>query len=83
MELNNIVLGLDTHGAQTDEAFSEWKTIPPPSPFRLQKTIEDILDGNWETCDGPIDCQVNYTVKVQKSMKSIARILLLPSVVQS
>ncbi len=34
-------------------------------------------------CDCPIDCQVNYTVEAQKSMKSIVRILHLPSVVQS
>ncbi len=47
----------------------------------LQNTIEDILDENREACDCPIDCQVNYTVMVQKSMKSIATIL--PSVVQS
>ncbi len=31
----------------------------------------------------PYNCQVNYTVKVQESMKSIARVLQLPSVVQS
>ncbi len=41
--------------------------------FRTQ----DILDKNREACDCPIDCQVNYTVKVHKSMKSIARILHL------
>ncbi len=35
-------------------------------------------------CDCPIDCQVNDTnVKAQKSMKSIARIVHLTSVVQS
>ncbi len=49
---------------------------------RLRNTIKDILDENREACDCPIDCQVNYTVKAQKSMKNIARILHLPSVVQ-
>ncbi len=39
--------------------------------------------GNREACDCPIDCQVNNTVEVQKSMKSIARVVHLPSVVQS
>ncbi len=48
----------------------------------LWNTIEDILNENWEACDCPIDCQVNYIVKVQKSMKHIFRILHLPSVVQ-
>ncbi len=50
---------------------------------RLRNTIKDILDENREACDCPIDWQVNYTVKVQKSMKHIARMLHLPSVVQS
>ncbi len=36
-----------------------------------------------KACDCLIDCKVIYTVKVQKNMKSIARILHLPSVVQS
>ncbi len=40
------------------------------------------MDENCEACDCPIDCQVNYTVNVQKNMKSIARIHHLPSVVQ-
>ncbi len=30
---------------------------------------KDILDENWEACGYPIDCQVNATVKAQKSMK--------------
>ncbi len=42
-----------------------------------------MLDENQEACDCPIDCIVNYTVKVQKSMKSIVRIVHLLSVVQS
>ncbi len=50
---------------------------------RLRNTILDILDKNQEACDCPIDCQVNNTVEVQKSMKSIIRIVHLPSVVQS
>ncbi len=50
---------------------------------RLRNTIWDILDENWEACDCPIDCQVITTVESQKSMKSIVRILHLPSVVQS
>ncbi len=41
------------------------------------------MDENREACDCLIDCKVIYTVKVQKNMKSIARILHLPSVVQS
>ncbi len=49
----------------------------------LRNTIYDILDKNREACDCPIDCQVNNTVEVQKSMKSIARVIHLPSVVQS
>ncbi len=36
-----------------------------------------------EACDCPIDCQVNYTVKAQKSIKNILKIVHLPSVVQS
>ncbi len=43
----------------------------------------DILDDNRDACDCPIDCIVNCTVKIQKSMKSIVRIVHLPSVVQS
>ncbi len=31
------------------------------------------MDENQEACDCPIDCQVNYTVKAQKSMKSRGR----------
>ncbi len=49
---------------------------------RLQHTIKDILDKNREACDCPIDCQVSNTVEVQKSMKSIARVVHLPSVAQ-
>ncbi len=36
-----------------------------------------------EASDSPIDCQVNNTVKAQKSMKGIVKIVHLPSVVQS
>ncbi len=50
---------------------------------RLQNTISYILDENREACDCPTDYQVNNTVKVQKSMKNIVRILHLPSRVQS
>ncbi len=39
-----------------------------------------MLDVNQEACDCPIDCQVNYTVKAQKIMESIVRIVNLPSV---
>ncbi len=49
---------------------------------RLRKTIEDILDENWDACDCPIDCQVINTVKAQKTMKDIVKIVHLPSVVQ-
>ncbi len=38
---------------------------------------------NREACDSPFDFQVNSTVEVQKSMKSIAREVHLPAVVQS
>ncbi len=51
--------------------------------IRLRNTNVDILDENRETCDCPIGCQVILTVKAQKSMKSIARMVHLPSVVQS
>ncbi len=47
---------------------------------RLRNKISDILDKNREACDFSFDCQVNNTVEVQKS---IARIVHLPSVVQS
>ncbi len=50
--------------------------------IRILNAIQDILDKNREACDCPIDCQVNTTVEVQKSMKSIARVVHLPSVVQ-
>ncbi len=50
---------------------------------RPRNRIEDILNENQEACDCPIDCIVNCTVKAQKSMKSIVRIVYLPSVVQS
>ncbi len=49
----------------------------------LQNTIKGILDENQEACDCPIDCRVNCTVKVQKSMKDIVRIVHLSSDVQS
>ncbi len=42
-----------------------------------------IYDENREACDCPIDCQVILIVKVQKSMKSIVRVVHLPAVVQS
>ncbi len=48
----------------------------------LQNT-KIFLDENQEACDCPIDCQTINTVKAQKSMKSIVRIVHLPSVVQS
>ncbi len=41
--------------------------------IRLWNTIEDILYETREVCDCPIDCQVNYTVKVQKSMKTSSK----------
>ncbi len=41
-----------------------------------------MLDKNQEACDCPIDCQTICTVKAQKSMKDIVRIVNLPSVVQ-
>ncbi len=34
----------------------------------FRNTIQDILDKNRESCNCPIDCQVNNTVKVQKSI---------------
>ncbi len=49
----------------------------------LRNTIYDILDETRDACDCPIDCQVILTVKVQKSMKSIVRVVHLPSVVES
>ncbi len=49
----------------------------------LRNTIIDILDKTLEACDCPVDCQVSNIVEVQKSMKSIARVVHLPSVVQS
>ncbi len=49
----------------------------------LRNTIQNILDENRESFDCPIDCQVNNTVKAQKSMKDITKIVHLPSVVQS
>ncbi len=50
-----------------------------------RSTIQDILDENQEACDCTIDCHVNNTVKVQKSMKRnfTDGKLHLPSVVQS
>ncbi len=33
---------------------------------------------NREVCDCPIDCQINNTVKAQKSMKDIVKIVHLP-----
>ncbi len=50
---------------------------------RLQNTIKDILEENQEACDCPIDCHLSNTVKAQKSMKDIEKIVHLPSVVQS
>ncbi len=49
----------------------------------LWNTFYNILDENRESCDCPIDYQVTLNVKAQKSMKSIAGIVHLPSVVQS
>ncbi len=51
--------------------------------IRLRNTIKYILDENREVCDCPIDCQENNTVKDQKSMKDILKILHLPSMVQT
>ncbi len=50
---------------------------------RLRNTIKYILDKNRKACDCPIDCRINTTVEVQKRLKSIAREVHLPSVVQS
>ncbi len=52
-------------------------------PFQTRNTIQDILDENQQVCDCPIDCQTINTVKAQKSMKDIVKIVHLPSVVQS
>ncbi len=49
--------------------------------FQTWKALR-YLDENQEACDCPIDCKVNHTVKVHKSIKDI-RIVHLPSVVQS
>ncbi len=48
---------------------------------RLRNTIKDILEENREACDCLIDCQVINTVKDQKSIKGIVKIVHLPSVV--
>ncbi len=48
----------------------------------LWNTFLDILEENREACDCPIDCQTINTVEAQKSMKDIAKIVHLPSVVQ-
>ncbi len=45
--------------------------------------ISCVLNKTREGCDCPIDCQVNNTVEVQRSMIRIARVVHLPSVVQS
>ncbi len=42
-----------------------------------------ILDENPEACDCSIDCQVINTVKAQKRMEGIIKIVHLPTVVQS
>ncbi len=57
-----------------------FQTIKALFVFRTQFKI--FWMKNREACDCPIDCQVNYTVKAQKSMKGIVRIVHLPSVVQ-
>ncbi len=49
--------------------------------FRTQFKIFWMKTGRLVDC--PIDCIVNTTVKAQKSMKNIVRIVHLPSVVQS
>ncbi len=46
-------------------------------------TIKGILDKHCEVCYCLINCQVINTIEVQKRMKSIAREVHLPSVVQS
>ncbi len=46
--------------------------------IRSRNTIKDILDENREACDCLIDCQVINTVKDQKSMKDVAKIVHLP-----
>ncbi len=40
-----------------------------------------VLDEKREACDCPIDCQIKYIVKAQKSMKDIIKTVHLPSVV--
>ncbi len=57
--------------------------VPVKALFVFGKTFEDIVDEKRETCDCFIDCQVSNTVKAQKSMKDIVRIVHLLSVVQS
>ncbi len=49
----------------------------------LRNTIWDDLDKSQEACDCPIDCQVTLTIKAQKRINDIVKIVHLPSVVQS
>ncbi len=62
--------------------FPPCRSKPIKSLVRLQNTIWDIWDENREACDCPIDCQTINTVKTQKSMKDIFRIVHLPLMVQ-
>ncbi len=48
----------------------------------FQNTIYDILNKTREACDCPIDCQTTNTVKAQKRIKNLIRIVHLSSVVQ-
>ncbi len=51
----------------------------------VRRSVRNLRYFGWkpEACDCPIDYQVKNTVKAQKSMKGIVKIVHLPSVVQS
>ncbi len=61
--------------------FVDSRYFPDQEIFNRHLADVRVLSG--EACDCPIDCQVILTVKVQKSMKSIVRVVHLPSVVES
>ncbi len=63
--------------------FSHQSLKPIKALFVFRTQFKVFLDANREACVCPIDCQVNNTVKVQKSIKHIIKIVHMPSVVQS
>ncbi len=63
------------------QSLTPCRSKPVKASFVFGTQFKIFWNKNREACNCPIDCQVNNTVKFQKSMKNIVKIIHLPSVV--